>query len=475
LLPDSFRFGVATAGFQIEGGFNGPGEPRNNWHEWESSGRVEPSGIALDFWNRYLEHLDRAAGLGVDSFRLSVEWARCEPSEGRVDEVAFERYATILDACRQRGMEPLVTLLHFTHPAWLGDDFWDRPDSPEQFARWAGAAVERLGAHCQNWVTLNEINIVPLTGYFLGAFPPGRRFDVAATLRATDHLLAGHVLAYDAIKRRQRAGIVSTNNCCFSIYEWDRLLVDVLEARAHGVARAELGLWLRDRRDRWYASAAARGAPAGSGAIRRRPRLEEWLRRVAGRLDPVQLLPRAIEAVYTSSHERTLDVVQIDFYDPETAGHFQLPGARTAGGRTRLPGRPLWDDPPNPDGLGAYCAANVAPGRDLWVVENGLSNRVRNGRSYPRLDGWDRVGYLKANLGALVDAIERGVPVTGYWHWCLADNYEWGSYQPRFGIFGVDRARGVRWSDLDSMGGDAAGTYRSIIQGLRRGDRSVLM
>ncbi len=71
----------------------------------------------------------------------------------------------------------------------------------------------------------------------------------------------------------------------------------------------------------------------------------------------------------------------------------------------------------------------------------------------------------------------RGIPVAGYWHWSLVDNYEWGSYQPRFGLFGVDRDRGdrgMRWLDTDSLGDDAAGAYRNIIAGLRTGDRSVL-
>ncbi|MDQ1375017.1 MAG: beta-glucosidase, partial [Actinomycetota bacterium] len=81
-LPRSFRFGVATAGFQIEGGYNGPGQPANNWAAWEQAGRVEPSGIAVDFWRDWEHHLDRAVAAGCDAFRLSVEWARCEPAEG---------------------------------------------------------------------------------------------------------------------------------------------------------------------------------------------------------------------------------------------------------------------------------------------------------------------------------------------------------------------------------------------------------
>ncbi len=97
----------------------------------------------------------------------------------------------------------------------------------------------------------------------------------------------------------------------------------------------------------------------------------------------------------------------------------------------------------------------LLPGLPLWIVENGLCNRVRNGRSYPRPDGWDRPRYLTEHVAAVVDAVASGAPVTAYLHWSLVDNYEWGTYEPRFGIFGIDRARGprgFRWLDTDAMG-----------------------
>ena len=70
-------------------------------------------------------------------------------------------------------------------------------------------------------------------------------------------------------------------------------------------------------------------------------------------------------------------------------------------------------------------------------------------------------------MAAVVDAVDAGIPVTGYYHWTLADNYEWGSYEPRFGLYGVDRAAAECWHDVDSMGGDAAGTYRRLITHMR--------
>src|SRR5215469_8917671 len=175
LLGEGFLVGVATSGYQIEGGFNGPDEPHNNWAGWEAMGRIERSGVACDFWRHPEEALDRAAALGANAFRLSVEWARLEPRPDDFDERSLERYAEILSLCVAKGMAPIVTLHHFTHPVWLGEEFWLRPGSPDVFARHVGRTVPALAPYCGHWVTVNEPNIVMLMGWVEGASPPGRR------------------------------------------------------------------------------------------------------------------------------------------------------------------------------------------------------------------------------------------------------------------------------------------------------------
>ena len=457
------RFGVATAGFQVEGGYNGPGQPANNWHAWEASGRAEPSGPAVEFWDRWADHLDRAAAAGCDAFRLSVEWARVEPAEGSVDTTALDRYAAILDGCRERGLEPVVTLHHFTHPEWLGEEFWLRPDAPERFLSWVELAVDRLGSRCDRWVTINEINVLSLLTYVLGKLPPGRRGAVGAAVRCSDHLLAAHVLAYGAIKARHPWAVVSTNDYCMSVYELDRLGIDLLLARRNGVDRYDLHPWLSSRRDDFHQAV---------GVVGRRERL---VRRTAESTILLEkAFPRAISEVYATPHECTLDTVQIDYYAPYVGGALRLPGHRTAGGRSWEPARALWDDPVDPNGLTRFTRLNTEPGLPVEIIENGLCNRVVDGVTHPRRDSWTRERYLVANLAAVVDAIDAGLPVASYFHWTLADNYEWGSYEPRFGLHGVDRTNGVRVLDVDSMGDDAAGTYRRIVERLRDGDRSVV-
>ena len=472
-----FHFGVATAGFQIEGGFNGPEEPANNWQAWEHVGRIEPSGSAVNFWDQPHEALDRAARLGCDSFRLSVEWARVMPAPNRVDQSALDHYAGIVAGCVERGLEPLVTLHHFTHPAWLGEDFWIRPDAAIRFRSWAELAVEALAPSVRLWVTINEINVLFAESWVLGSFPPGRRLAHTDAAIAASNLLAAHVAGYEVIHRWRDDASVTTNNGCSSLYELDRMLSDILLSRRMGIDSDDVFEWLAERRR--HHDSLLPTAPAGERLLRlyaaqallhpgRTSRLN------GGHSEP--FLRRAVDAVYASAHDSTLDVIGIDYYDPLASRHFRLPGRRTAGGRSVLPFRPLWDDVPDPAGLGhrLRIEQSLAPGIPIWVVENGLCNRVCNGRSFARLDGWDRPRYLRENLAAVAAAVDDGVPVEGYWHWSLVDNYEWGSYEPRFGLYGVDRSRGGRWLETDAMGDDAAGSYRSIIAGLRSGDRTVL-
>lgn len=480
-FPEGFSFGVATAGFQIEGGYNGPGEPANNWARFEAGGRIEPSGNACGFWAEPEQALDRAASLGCDTFRLSVEWTRLEPEEGLFDDQALAGYQGILDGCRQRGMEPMVSLHHFTHPSWLGEEFWLDGDAPDRFAAHVSRLVPHLADRCSRWVTINEPNIVALMGWVQGVYPPGRQMAVAEAFTALDNLLAAHVLAYRAIHDAQPDAMVTVNTSSSSLYEHDRMLTDLLTARKAGVGRADIDGWIDERRDahsrlfppagpgesllrRLFAAASPYGDPA-----RRRSVLDGLVR---SRLRPVPR--RVLDVVYGGPHTCPLDASGFDWYDPVASHATRLPGHRTSGGRQWEPSRAIWDVVPDPPALTGWCRdqSQLLPGLPLWVVENGLCNRVRNGRSYPRRDGWNRPRYLREHIAAVADAIATGVPVTAYLHWSLVDNYEWGSYEPRFGIFGIDRSRGprgFRWLDTDVDGRDSAGAYRRMISWARDG------
>ena len=468
LLPDDFLFGVATAGFQIEGGYNGPGEPTNNWAAWEREGRVERSGAANSFWDRHLEQIDLAASVGLTSFRLSVEWSRVEPHPGAIDAGALAAYGRILAAIRAAGMEPVVTLQHFTHPAWLGDQPWRDPANAATLVAWMDRAVSALGEHCTNWVTINEPNILSVNSFLTGIFPPGHVLDGAGMFSSFDTLLAAHVEAYDAIHRRQPGAVVTTNPYTFSIYELDQVATDLLTARSRGVADGDLSAELIERRRDHYRR-IGNGGPGGRGA------LERLLRRFAASQSPVaDALPITRAALAASEAPGHLDVIAVDHYAPIAASHLWIPGAATAGGRWWKPGRALWDDAPDPGFFLTVLEEAAQYGRPVWVLENGMCNRTLRGRAFPRLDGMRRPQYLAEHVGAVVAGLEEGLDIGGFWHWTLIDNYEWGSYEPRFGLFGLDRERDNAIKPTDDYGDDSAGALRSIIEGLARGDDSVI-
>lgn len=303
--PSGLRVGAALGGFEVEGGYNGPGQPANHWCWWEIEGRA-PRGPADDgFWRNWELQVAGAAAAGCDSVRVSIEWPRCEPLDGRLDRRAVGAYCRLLDRCHEHGLQPAVTLHRLAHPAWMGVDFWLRPDSPERFRRWVEMAVDNFAGRTHQWVTIDQLNMCAVWSYLSGRTPPGRRLDVGATIRSMDHLLAAHVLAYEAIKERQPQAVVSTGNRSLPVYELDRVLVDVLLGRVAGVARHHLGGWLAERRSHYLAGADAGGGPGRTAlawAVR------QW---AASAIPLEQALARSVAAVYDSACPRSIDVLQV--------------------------------------------------------------------------------------------------------------------------------------------------------------------
>ena len=197
-FPEGFRWGVATAAHQIEGG-----NTANDWWDFErrpGSGVAEPSGDACDSWNKWREDHDLAAALGVDDYRFSIEWSRIEPAPGEWSEEAMDHYVRICEDLRGRGIGPVVTFHHFTTPTWVtARGGWENPETADLFAAFCERAAGRLAGVMERACTINEPNIVALMGWGLGVFPPGRR-DRAAVDVVTDHFVDAHRKAVDAVR-----------------------------------------------------------------------------------------------------------------------------------------------------------------------------------------------------------------------------------------------------------------------------------
>ena len=157
-MNKDFLIGAATAAHQVEG---------NNIHSdfWvmenlKHSDFAEPSGLAVDHYNRYEEDIKLLADAGCSAYRFSIEWARIEPEEGRYDYREIEHYRKVIRCCRENGITPIVTLHHFSSPAWLiRKGGWTNERTVDSFAKYARYVATQLGDELEYVCTINEANM----------------------------------------------------------------------------------------------------------------------------------------------------------------------------------------------------------------------------------------------------------------------------------------------------------------------------
>lgn len=234
-FPKGFLWGAATAAHQVEGG------NRNDWSEWEKKNAkrlarevknkwaswqqekfpemFDPknyiSDRACDHYNRFEEDLDIAKSLNLNAFRISIEWSRIEPEEGKFDEKEIEHYRKVLKAIRARGLEPFVTLWHWTNPLWLSEI--GGPASNKfsfYFARYAEYVVRNFRDIVEYWLTLNEPTAVIAASYTAGIWPPQKRNPITA-LKIYKNLANAHDAAFDRIhkvSKKYQVGFVNILN-----------------------------------------------------------------------------------------------------------------------------------------------------------------------------------------------------------------------------------------------------------------------
>jgi beta-glucosidase len=397
-FPTGFRWGVATSSHQYEGG-----NTNNSWYGWEHAGRIksgETAGLACDWWNAAERDFDLAAELGLNALRLSLEWSRIEPRPGEWNDAAIARYRAMLSALRERGIEPMVTLHHFSNPLWFEKrGAFLAPDSPWTLARYASFAVEHLADLCDLWCTVNEPNVYAIVGYVLGDFPPGRKGAFAASVRVQANLARAHAAIYHAIHQIQSAARVG----------WAQNF-NTFEPARPGFAPDR---WIAAVQDTAFNDFFPRAVLTGGSGF------------------PFSLFAGDLSAV-----RGTCDYVGINVYYRDLV-RFDLRRVSELFGRREVaPGAPRGDPPVTGSWGEVYPAAilhmaeRVAPlGKPIYVTENGVSDRA------DRLRPWQIALAVKS----LHDALARGLDVRGYYHWSLVDNFEWAEgWTTRFGLAALD-------------------------------------
>ena len=381
---------MAVSHYQVEGG------DVCDWTDWNPAGG--PCGDAVDSWKRYEADAVLARLAGANAFRFSISWSRVEPRRGEFDAGVLERYSRFVDALIALKIEPVVTLFHYTHPAWFHEKTpWTSTSSAMAFGRFAGRVADALGDRVKLWMPLNEPLVFILAGYLDAKIPPGVS-DARSLNRVFDHMLAAHCAAAGEIRTRVRdAAIGIAHNMMGFAPERESNPLDGLLARtAH--AMYNRGIIEAFAEGRWKFL-----LPPNTTIRGRRDELPAYL-----------------------------DTFGINFY---SRLHLRCPG------RTRLIGDFDYHDRSghgltdngweiSPGSLGALIDEAAQSGFPLIITENGIA------------DAQDRYRpeFLRMHAREIERAEERGIPIHGYFHWSLLDNYEWlEGFEPRFGLYAVDR------------------------------------
>ncbi len=400
-FPEGFLWGTASSSHQCEGG-----NVNNQWYRWEQQGHIltgEASGIADNWWENAERDFNLAEQMENNALRLSLEWSRIEPAEGRWDSAALDRYREMLTNLRRRHLKPIVTLHHFTEPLWFADrgGFADEANI-RFFVRYATYAVQTLKDLCDFWVTINEPNVYAAQGYVIGSSPPGER-DIIRAFQVLCNLVQAHVQAFYAIRRLQPEGQIGY---CLHYRLFDP--ANRLSPLDSSAAAAQ---------DTFFNWAVLKAMETGKFTFPLNMLLAPVVRAEAAR-------------DYHGVNYYTREMVRFDPALPaELFGHrFVRPGA-------------IRNDPGLDNNFGEIYPKGIyrilktvyrrtRGNKPLYITENGFSDAVDNRRSRAILE----------HLAMVHRAIREGIPVRGYLHWSLVDNFEWNNgWGVRFGLIEVDQ------------------------------------
>jgi beta-glucosidase len=404
VFPADFLWGTATSAHQVEG------DNRNNdWWDWEQGddagnsrpqGRIHAgaiSGQAAGWWDGLAEaDIERMAALNTNAHRLSIEWSRIEPREGHWNHAALDRYREILDTMHSYGIQPMVTLHHFTNPIWVAHrGGWLHPDSPKWFVNYVRKVITDLSDLCTTWCTINEPNVYAMYGFLEAKWPPGMS-ELSAYYRVVQHMLEAHAAAYSAIHDLQPQAEVGLAKHIVLLSSAGRSPLDTPATR------------LADR--------------AFNGVTLNALQSGEW--------QPVGARNTRFDQL-----RNTLDWIGVNYYARHRV-RFSLRALQSMG--ITYGASPSAERGPDdwgelyPEGLyDAIARMHHQFSLPICVTENGV----------PDEHDTRRARWLLASLRAVWRAVNFNWPVRGYYFWSLIDNFEWAEgYDPRyrFGLYGVD-------------------------------------
>lgn len=415
-FPKNFKWGVATAAFQIEGGYEERGD--NVWDMYcrrEGAVKFGHDGkIACDHYNRYKEDVAIMKSLGIKNYRMSISWSRIMPDGlGKINQAGVDFYNNLIDELIKNGIEPYITLFHWDYPlALYRKGGWLNSDSPKWFEEYTKTVVELFSDRVSNWFTLNETVCFIGGGHADGKHAPGLRLSEEDVLLAGHHALISHGLAVRTIrkyaKKTPNIGYapvgevrIPNTNSPEDIQAAYEEMFRVLNPHYWGNA-----MWTEPIFNGKYHDETLETFKKFNIEI-----TEEDMKIIS---EPIDFLGVNI---YTAGR------VSKDGYVPSKIGFDQ-----TAMGWEMTPEALYW-------GAKFYYERYKKP---IYITENGMAN-VDVISEDGKVHDPQRIEFLRRYIKQLKLASEEGADIRGYFQWSLLDNFEWAEgYQKRFGIVYVD-------------------------------------
>ena len=415
-LPENFLIGAATAAHQVEG---------NNIHSdlWamehmKHTSFIEPSLDAVDHYNRYEKDIKLMADAGLNAYRFSIEWARIEPEEGHFDSEAVDHYKAVIACCKKYGIEPFVTLHHFSSPKWLiSKGGWEASTTPEDFAHYVRFIIGELGSELHYICTINEANM----GIQVAAIAERYKRQMMAQMQAAQsggNSADGSVqvgINLQKMMEGQKAA-AAENLEVFGVEKVENFTSmrtregDLLILKAHELAKKEIKALYPDIKVGLTLSLHDI-QPQEDGMERAKKEWdEEFMHYLPYIKDDdflgVQNYTRSLigaDGQLPNPDGAELTQMNYEFY-PEALEHVLRKVAKDFHG-------------------------------DLYVTENGIATA----------DDTRRVAFIDTAFKGIVSCINDGLPVKSYFHWSLLDNFEWQKgYSMTFGLIAVDRSTQTR-------------------------------
>ena len=424
-FPANFQWGAATAAFQIEGAVHEDGRSDSIWDVFaHTPGRIidgSNADTACDHYHRWKEDIALLKQLGIKAYRFSLAWPRILPAgRGKINQPGLDFYSRLVDELLAAGIRPLATLYHWDVPTAL-PDAWLNRDTVDAFVELTAAATSTLGDRVKDWVTINEPFCPSILSYKVGIHAPGLR-DPYKALRAAHHLLLGHGAAMPVIRQNcpgARAGIALNLS---PIHPASDSEADRAAARH---ADGELNRWFLD-------PLHGRGYPADMLADY--VKMEGLPSTHPDFIEPGDLDVISVPTDFLAINYYTRSVVKAGAHFAENPDDI-------------LPVAPVnnhddmnWECYP----AGLYeiltrMASEYQP-HEIIISENGASFSDTPDAS-GAINDERRIAYLEGHFTAMAQAIQAGVPLTGYYLWSLMDNFEWAlGYTQHFGIVHVEFA-----------------------------------